>query len=499
MPRPFSGRPRLRLRTSADGVVGVRKRRPHEGRGRARLRRFGVARYRYLAVVPLLLALIALVAWVKQPELVTERYRPVRHSISNPLIGWAPDARTDPDSVEIPHTLVHATLSWREFEPIEGEYDFEAFEQNSHIAEWRERGVRMVLRFVLDCPGEQMHSDIPDWLMEALGEDAGTRYHSRAGQGFSPNYNNAYLQQKHAEALAALGARYNDDPFLLFIEMGSLGHDGGWWVDSDAALTLPPFTEIKNYISAYSLAFPGTKVLATSPYQSAKQIQAGLFNPFLGDADATWNWIDMATYGGYEEQIGTDLRGMGEFYLSVPSGAQISRAVSAQALIADAPERLLDQIRECHTSYISGVPATGLDAAMKQGVRLAQEMMGYRLWVRSAQWAKLTRRGENMHVSLVIRNSGVAPMSQSWPMQLSLVREGETKCAETLRTDVRSLVPGESRIEADLELPIQLDPGTYQLALSILDPATGEAAVELAMVSVKRGLSSVLGSVEVVR
>ncbi len=489
------------IRQRAQGrMVAVRKRRPHKRIGRERMRKFGVNRYRYLAAVPMLLLAILLTAWIKTPDMNTVRFRPLRRAIVNPLCGWAVDAALDPAAVEIDNSLVHATLSWRELEPREGEFDFDAFETKNHMAAWREKGVRMVLRFVLDRPSSEEHTDIPDWLLEAMGEDAGTAYATpMAGLGFSPNYNHPLLLQKHGEALSALGARYNGDPFLAFVEMGSLGHDGEWWVDREAGVpALPLLPEARGYIGAYSFAFPGTPLLAVNPYQSVKLLQGGLYNPFLGDADRTWNWIDMATYGGYEEQIGTDLRGMGEYFKSVPAGAQLSDQLAAQRLLATAPESLLEQIRECHPSYVSGAPATGLSETEQSNMRIAQELMGYRLWVRSASWAKQRRPGENLHISLLFRNSGVAPIAQSWPMTLHLIRDGEIRHSQALRLDTRTLLPGETRVEADLEIPFGLEAGAWQLGLSVDDPATGVPAVELAMVCIKHGLVSVLGDVKLV-
>ncbi len=477
----------------------VRRRRQHPARAVARykkLRSFGVHRYRYLAAVPLLLLAIAVVAWIKLPPLATARYRPVRYELNSPLMGWAVPATIEPGSADMAHTLVHATLTWRELEKTEGVYDFTAFEERNHLAAWRALGVRMVLRFVLDEPGEPLHMDVPDWLLPRM-EEPGAFYELDFGAGFSPNYASYELQQAHNAALSAIGARYNDDPFVAFVEMGSLGHGGEWWVDASVA-PLPLLLQVRPYFSAYSSAFPDTALLAVSPYQSVKLLQAGLYNPFLGDLDRTWDWLDMANYGGYEAQLGTDLRGMGEFYKAVPSGAQISRRASAESLLLQSPERLLEQVRECRATYISGAPATGLSDALLSNLRIADEAMGYRLWVRSAQWQRAARRGESVPMSLYLRNSGVAPMCQSWPVRIVLTDvDGNEVAGKVSGIDVRKVLPGESRFNESIDVPIDLPVGAYALGIQIVDPMTGEAGVELAMVSERFGLTSVLGWIEV--
>src|SRR5215208_66415 len=62
--------------------------------------------------------------------------------IVNPLMGWAPWA-TIKESNQ-PHTLVYADLTWRNFEPDEGVYDFNTFEKKQQLARWRKEGKRVV-------------------------------------------------------------------------------------------------------------------------------------------------------------------------------------------------------------------------------------------------------------------------------------------------------------------------------------------------------------------
>ena len=102
-------------------------------------------------------------------------------------MGWAPWA-TIKKSVQ-PHTLIYADLTWREFEPQEGAFDFSAFEARNQLQRWSAEGKRVVFRFVLDKPGLEKHIDIPDWLFEKIGGD-GDFYDTDYGMGFSPNYAN---------------------------------------------------------------------------------------------------------------------------------------------------------------------------------------------------------------------------------------------------------------------------------------------------------------------
>ncbi|MEG2206983.1 MAG: beta-galactosidase, partial [Clostridia bacterium] len=168
--------------------------------------------------------LCLLLAGTAQAQSVRIFYEADRETaLINPYIGNAAWAR-EKSSLEQPFTLVYANLRWADFEPEEGQYDFAAFEEENQLDKWRAAGKHLILRFVLDLPQEKKHLDIPQWLYDQTGD--GLFYRTPYGRGYSPNYENELLIAAHARAIAALGERYGSDPFVAFVELGSLGHWG---------------------------------------------------------------------------------------------------------------------------------------------------------------------------------------------------------------------------------------------------------------------------------
>ncbi len=471
-----------------------RRRREHRGR----MRDFGVKKKRYLFFIPVLLIMIALAAWGKDPGRAVNRFRPAALTRVNPLMGWAVDAATDPDRVEIDHSLVYARLTWRELEREEGVFDFTGFERRNRLDHWWRAGKRLVLRFVMDAPGRERHRDIPDWLYEAMGEDAGQYYENALGRGFSPNYANWLLIEKHAAVIRALGARYDGHQGVAFVELGSLGHDGGWTtqqVDSD--WDMPPSTDLKAWVGAYTGAFARTPLLASAPYQPVRLTGIGLYNDRLGDEKATWDWLDTLEYGGYDEAVGAELRGVGAQRRSAPSGAHIPRSIDQQVLFGRGMGALLRELRESHTTYVGGVKATDLTEAMRDNISVALSAMGYRLWVREAGWPRAMRAGYRLKLDLDVHNDGAQAFSQPWPVELSLFNAGQKVYAQVTELDVRKFVPGVTRAAATIDLPRALSAGRYDLGIAVLDPTSGEPAVELAMNAGRIGLRTLLGEIEV--
>ncbi|MEG0934685.1 MAG: DUF4832 domain-containing protein [Clostridia bacterium] len=494
-------RPRsLRLAAFKRRVSAIRQRKPHRAPrpDRGRMRAFGVTKKRTLLFIPLILAAIVICAFVRAPRMCAMRFRAADPTQVNPLMGWAIDATADPLAVQIDHSLVYATLTWRDFEPQEGVYDFAAFEKKNHLDAWWAAGKRLVLRFVMDVPGAQAHLDIPDWLYARLGNRAGAFYDNAYGRGFSPNYTHLVLMEKHRLALSKLAERYDGHPGVAFVEMGSVGHNGAWVlgnVPSDWGL--PPAADLKRWVYNYTASFTRTQVLASAAYQPALVAGLGFYNDQLGNRAATWDWLDDIEFGGYDEQMGAEKRAVPGALLSLPSGARLTRHVNEDALFTTGVNALLSQIAYTHATYVSGVSATNLDKKALEGMSLAQAAMGYKLWVREARYPSQLRAGYRLLVELDLRNDGAQAFSQSWPVELSLLDGGQVVLRQTAQLDLRTILPGETRAYLTLDIPRDLV-GTYDLAIAICDPATDQPAVSLAMSGRKAGLRAILGEITLV-
>lgn len=185
-------------------------------------------------VLRVIMAMLALgaVAGVLTASAVSGAFKAIQYSpaitgesLVNPYIGYAPDARGS--GYDLPFSLVHMGVSWRELEPEDGVYDFDGVEQAGQFDKWAAEGKKIILRVVLDYPGSTAHSDLPVWLYAAI-RGAGTAYNGSLGMGFSPDYAEPALIEAHGRLMAALGERYNGDARIAFIELGSLGHGGEW-------------------------------------------------------------------------------------------------------------------------------------------------------------------------------------------------------------------------------------------------------------------------------
>lgn len=464
----------LRMR-SRDNLIRLRD---------TKLRRMGVSNYPSLLSIPVLLALIILLAWLRTPQTTKRFYLPVEEAFKTPLAGWALRADTWGTDDRLDVSLVYAEVTWAELESAEGEYDFAAFEEKNHLNEWWADGKRLILRFVCDRPGEAGHMDIPEWLVEDMGGIplAGSFYETETGGGFAPDYSSLVMREAHRKVIAAIADRYDDHPGVAYIELGSLGQDGEWTVDMEAENIekLPTSTISREYAWHYTSSFENTLMLMRRPYKETQLLSVGLYNPDLGDFEATWNYLHTIETGGYDRQIETDLVAMPGFHNYSPSGAHISGEVDIEALLAEHTPELSRQIGESNLDYVvlEHDIASLSDKAVSR-IGDLDVLIGYRMWLRSAEWDSSLRAGIRSKVKLIFRNDGTSPMHAGWPVALALFDGNMMLCQEVTELDTAMILPGDNALTAWIDIPVSVDVGAYSLRLAVLDPDSGEPGVQL--------------------
>ena len=117
-------------------------------------------------------------------------------------------------------------------------------------------------------------------------------------------------------------------------------------------------------------------------------------------------------------------------------------------------------------------------------VRLQQmdALIGYKMWLRSAEWDCSLHAGIRSKVKLVIRNDGAAPLHALWPIALAIFDEDEMICMQQTGLNTSMILPGDNELTAWIDLPNMAEVGAYTLKLAILDPATGQPGLQLSNV-----------------
>ena len=442
---------------------------------------------RYAAVAALLLVLLGTLSACQLQDVtsagdsavtVVTRFPEETGELVNPFIGnlvWASSS----GDVEQPFTLVYANLTWAELEPEEGVYAFEAFEERMHFDAWREQGKHLVLRFVMDTPTDETHADIPQWLIDKTG---GVYYDIEYGKGYCPDYADPVLIEEHAKVIGAIADRYRDDPFVAYVQLGSLGHWGEWHVHEDIGLM--PLEAVRDeYAQQYVDAFEGgyAYLMMRRPFNFAVEHKLGLFNDAAGRESSTETWLDWIENGGYYDSTGEEdaISPMPDGWKYAPIGGELATAMEPEEMLSEELfDTTLSLFERSHTSWIGPGSFKDVERGGEDQPALDELMrhIGYRLRVTQAD-ARIGADG-SVRLTLTWTNDGIAPFYFDWDVCARVTDDqGQTR-TETLELDLPTLLPEETQ-----RVTVELPQGTRKVEVGIVDPSTQQAGVQLAMLA----------------
>jgi Domain of unknown function (DUF4832) len=330
------------------------------------------------------------------------------------------------------------------------------------------RGHQTVFRVYLDYPGQP--TGIPQYLLDdGLATYSYTNYGNTTS--VSPDYENPLLDQAMTNFIAALGARYDGDPRIGFIELGLLGFWGEWHTYPVTNLFASVQVQ-EEVIVAYTNAFHKTKLLVRYP-----TVLGGL-NPntlplgyhddsFAYDtiAPPSYNFLGlMATVfetnkwrtqpiGG---EVYPDVQScMWDQLTCVPDGQEFSNCVAA-----------------AHASWMLNqyVFDPGFSGTQQALALAGAHQMGYELYVSNAIVVDPSGAGP-LTVTVVILNTGVAPFYYDWPVQLAVLNgSNEVVKVWTTPWKLSSLFPGTNTILTYAQTNPGLPAGQYKLLMGVQNP-----------------------------
>lgn len=429
-------------------------------------------------LVPILAALALLAcksAGAVGPPLIV-RPAPAPGPLANPLKGWCPYVDAGP--ISQPYSMVYHYVSWRELEPTPGHYDFDGWERRS----WDKPAAlnkHVVFRVYVDYPGRP--SGLPDWLK---GQVKLTRYESHGG-GQSPDYEDPALVAGLERLIAALGERYDRNPRVAFVELGLLGYWGEWHTWPDDQLK-PSLATERRVIDAYHKAFPTVGLMARSARDYAGQ-QAWLGfhdDMFPDDTDNGQDWSFLA---------GLRRSGRSDNWKQAPIGGEMVPGAARKWLGDPLTRTMIDR---SHFSWVGPYcPALARLGRSPEAEDLVRRM-GYQFRWDEFRIPRRIVANQPCSVELDGVNEGVAPFYRAWDVQLALIAAGSGVVRTTkLPVDVRTWLPGAIHVEATTTF--EAPPGSYALALGIIDPSTKSPAIEFANRVETRNGWTILGPVEV--
>lgn len=426
---------------------------------------------------------------------ITIEYELSDEVLYNPLMGFAPNADSDEDTdVNMDKVrLVYIEVTWAEFEPEQGIYDFEKIETDNHLQEWRNAGKNAVLRFVCDVPSDEDHMDIPDWVYKMTKD--GKKYDMSYGKGYCPDYSNEDFIAAHNEALKALGEYFSKDSFVRYVELGSLGHWGEWHIniDEDDGLPVMPDADTRTiYVKAYEDAFPDAKLLMRRPFEELPE-GGGVFNDMTGSYKDTSEWLTWINEGGVYEQTGEEdaLIAVPDIWKTAPVGGEFTSSIPMEDMLISQYATTSSLISDSHMTFIGPKVPEREDLSGAAWFRCddIMKMLGYRYAVTTMEYG-----GDDTQsvIGLRISNEALAPIYWDYPVYLYLKDEIGNIEKYKVDIDLTKLYGGELAYVMTT-IPVSFDSlSTYQILLGIEDPQTQQPAVYIATNAERSGYMTIL-------
>lgn len=447
-----------------------------------------------------------------QDEWVTIRPLDTGEVLVNPGMGWVlhyydniPEnygSRLEPsDTVDdFPGlSVVYLRIPWSYIEPEEGRFNWSVLDTPAQ--RWIAKGKQIALR--ISCSESWTRWATPEWVRRAGAKG----YDFEPGVGvkeggpyWEPDYDDPVFLQKLENFLAALAKRYDGNPEVAFIDVGSLGV---WGEGHTFASTRRPITPetVKKHIDLHVKHVKHTLLAANDDFS------------FHGEET-----ID------YAREKGLTLR---DDSILVQGGENAYfHAGMAQAFWRDRPvilecehygpskergywqdgSKYLQAVEEYHASYASihWWPREFLQEN-RELIDKINRRLGYRLRLVEASWRRQVKVGDRWELRWRWSNVGVAPCYRggypaiTWKDEKGgivavLVDEGLNVRSLPVAPPDRAEI-AESR--ATFALPFQLKPGVYSVYVSV-GTRTGTPEIALPLSDNDGQKRYLLGKVEVV-
>lgn len=193
----------------------------------------------------------------RQPEkknIVTLQFNETDSIFANPGQGWL-------NSRRFPCTDRYVRINWADLEPERGKYDWTPFDKV--INESKKTGINLSLRIMVCNPHSKGYYSSPKWLFDegcksydyligGTGDmSAGIRINR-----IEPDYSDPVFLKRHAEFINAIAAKYDGNPYVDYIDIGTYGHWGEWHTLNPASLDVR-----KKILDIYLDAFHSTQLV----------------------------------------------------------------------------------------------------------------------------------------------------------------------------------------------------------------------------------------------
>jgi hypothetical protein len=384
-------------------------------------------------------------------------YNKTEGAYKNPLKGFNSGWWNDFDYA----TVGFQYLSWKEFEPLNGGFDFDAVE--AVLDRPGTKGKHFILRLYCDWFGESKDSNAgPKWLYSDFGV---ARLENTDGK-YVTNFNDPNFIKQAIEAIEVLAAHYDDDPRVYAFEIGILGYWGEWHTFGFGENFSINENSKNQIVNTYKDTFSNAKIMGRYPWREplASIGGIGFHNDFFGP---------YAHSDEFNEAV--DIKNK---WLEGPIGGEAPPEFEGpQAIEVFGTTRGIEIIEKGHYSTMQAYSPciSSPDSEICKGFMKMHRKMGYNFQIENALFPIRLLQSEELTIKVNLTNIGVAPVYYDWDVQFALFHQDEQPITIYEVDYILShALPGES-FSLSASTPINVvDKGEYKLGLRIIQPGADQ-------------------------
>lgn len=403
-------------------------------------------------------------------------------ALVNPMMGWTfhyysniienYGSKLEPSNLltDFPGlSTIYLRLPWSFIEPEEGVFNWSIVDAPAQ--RWIDQGLCVAFRF--SCSESWMRYSTPKWV-----EEAGAKgYDFTFGKGvvedgvyWEPDYNDPVFLEKVEGFLAEAAKRYDGNPRVAFIDIGSFGVWGEGHTFASSRLTYPAET-IKKHIDLHTKHFTKTLLAANDDFS----FQGEECIHYASECGLTLRDDSILVQPPPNSYFHAEFAQM--FWPRLPvilenehyGGSKERGAWGDGAL-------LLQAVEDYHASYCSihWWPREFLNEQRGLIDRINCRL-GYRLLLHEAAWPVRVPLGSSLKIEMEWSNAGVAPCYPGGYSAVTLKDSeggivGVFVCPDFTVRDLMVGPPGEApikKIDWTTELARNMKAGVYDLFVSV--------------------------------
>ena len=376
-----------------------------------------------------------------------------------------------------PESVVYLRFDWQRAEPEDGKFNWRFIDRAIETA--RQHGATIAMRVMTaDAHSADKYAS-PKWLFdEGCKSFAYTNDGKDAALGgkvlerLEPDYSDPIYLTKQDEFLSALGQRYNGNPNVEFLDIGSYGIWGEWHATHPASVAVR-----QQIIDMYLQAFPQTPLVYMSDdaelmnYALAHGV--GLRRDGVGSPWHEERWAGTPAYANVPT--------MGDAWKHAPIVfewfQQYDYLIAHHWSFDSAVKFMLRNHVTMINDNLGPVPAK----AMPKLETLAR-LAGYRFVLHEVTQARKPRAGSTAQITMKWENVGVGKLYRPYKVSVALRNAANEIVASTSSdADPRDWLPGKYIAKASLTLPANLKAGEYAVEVGLFDVAGQRQPLHIAI------------------